>query len=103
LAIEQALAIPAPEPASPTERVAVPHEQRSRQGTRHGPLTPRERTVAALVGHGLSNREIAAQLVIAEKTAANHIEHIMTKLDLRPRAQIAVWAVRNGLGPEPTG
>lgn len=101
LAIEEALAIPVPEPTSPTRRVELPHGHRSRQGTRHGPLTPREREVAALVARGLSNREIAAQLFIAEKTAANHIEHIMTKLDLRSRAQIAVWAVQHGIGPEP--
>ena len=103
LAIEEALAIPAPEPASPTKRVDLPHGHRSRQGTRHGPLTPREREVAALVARGLSNREIATQLFITEKTAANHIEHIMTKLNLRSRAQIAVWAVQNGLGLEPAG
>jgi non-specific serine/threonine protein kinase len=58
-------------------------------------LSPRETEVAALIARGLSNREIAAALTISEKTAANHVEHIMTKLDLRSRAQIAVWAVRN--------
>lgn len=101
LAIEEALAIPAPEPAPPAEQVERSQGQRSRPGTRHGPLTPREREVAELVARGLSNREIASQLFITEKTAANHIEHIMTKLNLRSRAQIAVWAVQNGLGPEP--
>src|SRR5207253_2300047 len=60
-------------------------------------LSPRETEVAALIAQGLSNREIAAGLVITEKTAANHVEHIMAKLNLRSRAQIAVWAVRHGL------
>jgi predicted ATPase/DNA-binding CsgD family transcriptional regulator len=60
-------------------------------------LSPRETEVAALIARGLSNREIAAGLVITEKTAANHVEHIMAKLSLRSRAQIAVWAVRHGL------
>jgi non-specific serine/threonine protein kinase len=59
-------------------------------------LSPREREVAALIARGLSNREVGAALGITEKTAANHLEHIMTKLDLRSRAQVAVWAVRNG-------
>jgi DNA-binding NarL/FixJ family response regulator len=59
-------------------------------------LSPREQEVAALIARGLSNREIAAALTISEKTAANHVEHIMTKLDLRSRAQVAVWAVRQG-------
>jgi non-specific serine/threonine protein kinase len=50
-------------------------------------LSPRENEVTALIAQGLSNREIAAELVITEKTAANHIEHIMAKLNLRSRAQ----------------
>jgi non-specific serine/threonine protein kinase len=61
-----------------------------------GNLSPREQEVVALIARGLSNREIAAALTISEKTAANHVEHIMTKLDLRSRAQVAVWAVRQG-------
>ena len=69
-------------------------------GGGQGELSRREREVAALVARGLSNRAIAAELSIAEKTAANHIEHIMTKLDLRSRAQIAVWAVRRGLAAD---
>jgi non-specific serine/threonine protein kinase len=60
-------------------------------------LSHREREVTALVARGLSNREIAAALNIAEKTVANHIDHIMTKLDLRTRTRIAVWAVEHGL------
>ncbi len=62
-------------------------------------LSPRETEVASLIAQGLSNREIAAELVITEKTAANHVEHIMAKLNLRSRAQIAVWAVRHDLAP----
>ena len=56
--------------------------------------SPREAEVAELIAKGPSNREIAAVLTISEKTAANHVEHIMTKLNFRSRAQIAVWAVR---------
>ena len=56
------------------------------------PLTRREREVAELVGQGLTNREIAARLFISERTAQNHVHHILTKLGLSNRSQIAVWA-----------
>ncbi|MER7078969.1 non-specific serine/threonine protein kinase [Saccharopolyspora kobensis] len=54
-------------------------------------LTPREREVAGLVAQGLSNRQIAEQLVISKRTSDSHIEHIMAKLGVTSRAQIAVW------------
>jgi DNA-binding CsgD family transcriptional regulator len=53
------------------------------------PLSPRERQIAALVADGLSNREIAARLVISERTAQNHVQHILGKLRFSNRAQIA--------------
>ncbi|MGH3767816.1 MAG: ATP-binding protein, partial [Pseudonocardiaceae bacterium] len=55
------------------------------------PLTPREREVAELVAQGLTNREIAARLYLSERTAQNHVQHILTKLDLSNRSQIAIW------------
>jgi non-specific serine/threonine protein kinase len=54
-------------------------------------LTPREREVARLVAQGLSNRQIAEQLVISKRTSDSHIEHILAKLGATSRAQIAVW------------
>jgi non-specific serine/threonine protein kinase len=54
-------------------------------------LTPREREVAALVAGGLSNREIAAQMVISVRTAETHVQHIMVKLGFTARTQIAAW------------
>ena len=62
-----------------------------------GPLTRREREVAALVAAGLSNREIAARLVITERTAENHVAHILDRLGFRTRVQIAAWATERGL------
>ncbi|MFN8633241.1 MAG: tetratricopeptide repeat protein [Chloroflexota bacterium] len=62
-----------------------------------GPLTPREVEVAALVARGFTNRQIADELVIAEGTAANHVKHILTRLVLDSRVQIATWAVAKGL------
>ncbi|WP_232295381.1 AAA family ATPase [Parafrankia sp. EUN1f] len=58
-------------------------------------LSPRERQVARLVAEGLTNRQIAARLVISERTAQNHVQHILTKLGFRARSQIAAWVVRN--------
>ncbi|MCA9844722.1 MAG: LuxR C-terminal-related transcriptional regulator [Dehalococcoidia bacterium] len=60
-------------------------------------LTAREREVVALVARGLTNREIAAELVLAEKTVENHVGRILVKLDLRSRTQIAAYAVEHGL------
>ena len=54
-------------------------------------LTRREHEVADLVSRGLTNRELAERLVIAERTAENHVQHILTKLGLSNRSQLAVW------------
>ncbi|HEV7654432.1 MAG TPA: tetratricopeptide repeat protein [Mycobacteriales bacterium] len=61
-------------------------------------LSRREREVTALIARGLSNREISAALIITEKTVGSHVEHIMTKLGLRSRTRIAVWAIEHGMG-----
>jgi DNA-binding CsgD family transcriptional regulator/tetratricopeptide (TPR) repeat protein len=60
-------------------------------------LSRREREVAVLVARGLTNREIARTLVLSERTAENHVQHILAKLGFGSRAQIAAWAVSEGL------
>ena len=60
-------------------------------------LTPREQEVATLVARGLRNREVAEQLVIAEKTARNHVQRVLEKLGARSRAEIAARAHEYGL------
>jgi non-specific serine/threonine protein kinase len=60
-------------------------------------VTRREHEVAALIARGLSNRQIAAELVITEGTAANHVKHILARLGLDSRVQIAAWAIEYGL------
>ncbi|UOZ05649.1 LuxR C-terminal-related transcriptional regulator [Amycolatopsis sp. WQ 127309] len=65
---------------------------RTRPPAAVNPLTPRELEVALLVAKGLSNKEIAASLVIALRTAESHVEHILSKLGFGRRSQIAVWA-----------
>jgi non-specific serine/threonine protein kinase len=64
---------------------------------RADPLTPREREVAGLLAQGFTNREIAAQLVITERTAESHVQHILDKLGLASRGRIAAWAMSQGL------
>lgn len=60
-------------------------------------LTAREHQVAALLTRGLSNRQIAEQLVITERTVASHIEHILEKLGFASRHQVGAWMVEHGL------
>jgi DNA-binding NarL/FixJ family response regulator len=64
-------------------------------------LTPRERTILALVARGLSNRQIASELYISERTARTHVSHVLTKLQLASRTQAALVAIREGLIPPP--
>jgi len=65
-------------------------------------LTARERTVLALVARGLSNRQIAAELYISDRTARTHVSHVLTKLQLSSRTQAALVAIREGLIPPPS-
>jgi non-specific serine/threonine protein kinase len=85
-AIAEALAV-ALAPPAPTSRAAAggapPHA---------GPLSARELEVALLVARGLTNQQIAAQLVVTGRTVASHVEHIFAKLGFTSRIQIAVWA-----------
>jgi DNA-binding CsgD family transcriptional regulator/tetratricopeptide (TPR) repeat protein len=93
-AVSYALATAEPEaPPAPAPAAAGP-PPRAR-------LSPREEEVAALLIRGLTNRQIAAELVITERTAANHVQHLLDKLGFSTRAQVAAWAVGRGLGPAP--
>jgi predicted ATPase/DNA-binding SARP family transcriptional activator/DNA-binding CsgD family transcriptional regulator len=66
-----------------------------------GSLSRREREVVILVAGGLTNRQIAGELSISERTAANHVARILHKLHLHSRTQIATWATEQGLlGPK---
>ena len=69
-------------------------------------LTTREVEVLRLLARGLSNKQIARQLVISPKTAGSHVEHIYRKIDASNRAQASLFAMRHGLmrdAPAPDG
>lgn len=73
------------------EKASKPRPQARRPRGSPGGLTRREREIAELVAEGLSNRLIAARLVIAQRTAETHVENILAKLGFTSRAQIAAW------------
>ncbi|WP_019119635.1 response regulator [Brevibacillus massiliensis] len=72
-----------------------------REGTNEDPLpsvlTSREKEILKYVASGVTNREIAKTLVIAENTVKNHIKNLLEKLQLENRVQLASYAVRHGL------
>ncbi len=78
--------------------VAGHRVRRRRQGP--GGLTQREIKVLRLLARGLSNKEIAKQLVIAPKTVGNHVEHIYTKIGASNCAGASLFAIQQGLLPE---
>lgn len=77
--------------------ISVPISPRNRQRERSSPLSAREQQVAALVAEGCSNREIAHSLSISEATAERHVANIFAKLGANSRAQVAAWAVQQGI------
>jgi DNA-binding NarL/FixJ family response regulator len=70
---------------------------------RRGPaasLTEREYEVAGLVARGMTNRQVAAELVVSEKTVKNHVQHVLEKLGVQSRAELAARAMAMGIRTE---
>src|SRR5260370_42171957 len=76
-------------------------ESEPQPGLDAGPLSRRELEVVELVAAGLTNRQIAGRLFIAERTVDGHLEHVREKLAGNTRAQIAARALERGLAPGP--
>ena len=85
-------------PGAPAAAPAEPAAPAS-DGGQLRELTDREREVLTLVAQGLSNGEIAAELVISPATAKTHVAHLLTKLGCRDRVQLVIVAYRAGLVP----
>ncbi|MGW0857016.1 response regulator [Streptomyces sp. NPDC002690] len=81
------------------ERLRPVNAPASPERDRLGALTPREREVFLLISEGLSNAEIATELVLSPETVKTYVSRILTKLQLRDRVQAVVLAYRAGLAP----
>lgn len=81
----------------PTPRPVRPMSPRRAAREAFGGLTAREREVAALIGQGKSNREIAEILVLGERTVQTHVSNIFAKLGVNTRSRVAAWAAERGL------
>ena len=79
------------------ERFAAPRSGVPREAEALARLTARETDVFRLVARGMSNAEIAADLIVTEATVKTHVASILSKLDLRNRAQVVVLAYESGL------
>ena len=76
--------------------LCAPPRRRSKTAGSPNTLTRREREVAVLIGRGLTNRRIAEELEIAERTVESHVSKILRKLGFHSRTQIATWIVQQG-------
>ena len=90
------LQLPDDHPARPHLR-SIPGTLLSEQRTVRARLSVRELEVVRLIAEGLSNKEISRRLEVSDKTVKNHISHILAKLKLTARTQVAILALRGGI------
>jgi DNA-binding CsgD family transcriptional regulator len=80
-------------PSAPRHLVPVPGHTRDMRSV----LSDRELQVVRLLAEGISNKEISLRMKLSDKTVKNHISHILAKMQLTARTQVAVHALRTGL------
>lgn len=94
-AIQQAAAgQPTLHPVAAQRMMAELHPARKKENP-IDKLSPRELEVLQLIAKGRSNKEIGEQLYIAERTVKSHVSHLLEKLELQDRTQLAIWAVQH--------
>ena len=84
-------------PLSPAVATRIVEEVAQGAASAHDDLTPRELDVLTLIARGRSNKVIARELGVAEKTVKTHVSHILAKLGVSDRTQAALYAVKQGL------
>jgi DNA-binding CsgD family transcriptional regulator len=84
-----------PPVTAPPSPARMPSRQTLAVAPRGGALTQRELEVARLIARGATNRDIADSLVIGERTVETHVHHVLVKLELRSRFQVADWAAEH--------
>ncbi|HET9495153.1 MAG TPA: tetratricopeptide repeat protein [Chloroflexia bacterium] len=100
MAVDQALELATREYSHETE-ISKPRGRGRSRMRAVGGLTHREYEVAALVVRGMTNAEIARQLVLSVRTVDMHVANAMQKLGVRKRTELAAWAARQGLSSDP--
>jgi non-specific serine/threonine protein kinase len=98
LTLEETVAYAHSDGAAPQPRPAAPVSP----AVGESPLTRREHEIAELIAQGMTNKQIAHQLVISQRTAEGHVEHILAKLGFATRTQVASWVLNRqdpGGGP----
>ncbi len=98
MTLEQAIEFVLAEPNREHGAKALPQTMKDK----FGGLTPREREIAVLIAQGKSNPEIAAALVVSERTVTTHVSNILSKLEFTSRTQIASWATAKRLAKSET-
>jgi HD-GYP domain-containing protein (c-di-GMP phosphodiesterase class II) len=83
--------------------LAVVGQATAKPAARNDKLTPREVEILTLVAQGQSNRQIAQQFTLSEKTVRNHVERIYNKLGVSNRIGASLYALENGIVPAPRG
>jgi DNA-binding CsgD family transcriptional regulator len=94
VAIVDAPTVEVGEPAPGQTAVPTSAESARPGATSRGPFTRRQREIAELIAQGLTNGQIAARIVVSRGTVGNHIGHMLRRLGVNNRAQIAAWVIR---------